>query len=99
MILKILLDHLARADVTAEEQAGFQANRSMTEQIFNLCVLSEKYSQHQLELYHAFINFKKVLDKVWHEGLLDTMYLFGFDENVTHMKIQGFHVVLAILAI
>ena len=63
-MLKILVNHLqARAEeVIAEEQAGFQANRSMTEQIFNLHVLSEKYSQHQLELYHAFIDFKKAFD-------------------------------------
>ena len=48
VMLKILLNCLqARAEeVIAEEQAGFQANRNMTEQIFNLHVLSEKYSQH-----------------------------------------------------
>ena len=32
--------------INAEEQAGFRAGRSTTEQIFNLCILCEKYLQH-----------------------------------------------------
>ena len=34
-------------EITAEEQAGFRAGRSTTEQIFNLRILCEKYLQHQ----------------------------------------------------
>ena len=37
-------------EIIAEEQAGFRAGRSTTEQIFNLRILCEKYLQHhQLE--------------------------------------------------
>ena len=36
--------------IIAEEQAGFRAGRSTTEQIFNLRILCEKYLQHQQDL-------------------------------------------------
>ena len=57
----------------AEEQAGFRAGRSTTEQIFNLRILCKKYLQHQRDLYHVFIDFKKAFDRVWHAALLATM--------------------------
>ena len=52
----------------AEEQAGFRAGRSTTEQIFNLRILCEKYLQHQQDLYHVFIDFKKAFDRVGMAG-------------------------------
>ena len=45
--------------IIAEEQAGFRVGRSTTEQIFNLRILYENYLQHQQDLYHVFIDFKK----------------------------------------
>ena len=61
--------HTERIEATsgetiAEEQAGFRAGRSTTEQIFNLRILCEKYLQHQQDLYHVFIDFKKVFDNL-----------------------------------
>ena len=41
-----------------------EAGRSTKEQIFNLRILRKKYLQHQQDLYHFFINFKKVFDRV-----------------------------------
>ena len=35
--------------IIAEEQTGFRAGRSTTEQLFNLRILCEKYLQHQQE--------------------------------------------------
>ena len=71
VILKIILNRLKpQAEVIiAEEQAGFRAGRSTTEQIFNLRILCEKYLQQQQDLYHVFIDFKKAFDKVWHAAL------------------------------
>ena len=60
-------------EIIAEEQAGFRAGRSTTAQIFNLRILGEKYLQHQQNLYHVFIDFKKAFDRVWHEALWATM--------------------------
>ena len=62
-MLKVILNRLKpqAEEIIAEEQAGFRAGRSTTEQIFNLRVLCEKYLQHQQNLYHVFIDFKKSL--------------------------------------
>ena len=60
VILKIILNRLKpQAEVIiAEEQAGFRAGRSTTEQTFNLRFFCEKYLQHQQDLYHVSIDFK-----------------------------------------
>ena len=70
-MLKIILSILkSQAEkIIAEEQAGFRAERRTTEQIFNLRNLFEKYLQHQEDLYHVFIDFKKAFDRVWHAAL------------------------------
>ena len=56
VMLKIILNILQpqAEKIIAEEQAGFIAGRSTTEQIFNLRILCEKYLQHQQNLYHFF---------------------------------------------
>ena len=74
-MLKIILNRLKpqAEKIIAEEQAGFRAGRSTTEQIFNLHILSEKYLQHQQDLYHVFIDFEKAFDRVWHAALWATM--------------------------
>ena len=61
VMLKIMLNRLqSQAEqIIAEEQAGFRAGRSTTEQIFNLGILCEKYLQHQQNLYHVFIDFQE----------------------------------------
>ena len=56
IMLKITLNRLKpqAEKIIAEEQAGFRAERSTTEQIFNLRILCEKHLQHQQDLYHVF---------------------------------------------
>ena len=61
IILKRLKPQVEK--IISEEQAGFRAGRSSTEQIFNLCIVCEKCLQHQQDLYHVF------LDLVDKEGL------------------------------
>ena len=65
-MLKIILNRLKlqAEKITVEEQAGFRTGRSTTEQIFNLRILCKKYLQHQQDLYHVFIDFKKTFDNV-----------------------------------
>ena len=65
-MLKVILKRLKpkAEELIAEEQAGFRAGRSAAEQIFDLRVLDEKYLQHQQNLYHVFIDFKKAFDRV-----------------------------------
>ena len=71
VILNIILNRLKPhvEKIIAEEQAGFRAGRSTTEQIFNLQFLCEKYLQHQQDRYHVFIDFKKAFNRVWHAAL------------------------------
>ena len=74
-MLKIILNklQLQAEKIIAEEQAGFRAGRSTTEQIFNLRILCENYLQHQQDLYYVFIDFKKAFDRVWHAALWAAM--------------------------
>ena len=82
--VKIILNRLQpqAEEIIAEEQAGFRAGRSTTEQIFNLRILCEKYLQHQQNLYHAFIDFKKAFDRVWHEALWATMRKYNINASI-----------------
>ena len=79
VMLKIILNRL---QPQAEEQAGFRAGRSTTEQIFNLRILREKYLQHQQNLYHVFMDFKKAFDRVWHEALWATMRKYNINASI-----------------
>ena len=61
VMLRILLNRLKPQveEIIKEEQAGFRAGKSKTEQIFNLTILCEKYLQYQQSLYHVFVDFKE----------------------------------------
>ncbi|WP_294046743.1 reverse transcriptase family protein, partial [Thiolapillus sp.] len=84
VMLKIILNRLKpqAEKIIAEEQAGFRAGRSTTEQIFNLRILCEKYLQHQQDLYYVFIDFKKAFDRVWHAALWATMKKYNISTNL-----------------
>ena len=81
---KIILNRLKpqAENIIAEEQAGFRAGRSTTEQIFNLRILCEKNIHHQQDLYHVFIDFKKAFDRVWHATLWATMKKYNIIANL-----------------
>ena len=84
LMLKIILNRLKSqaGTIIAEQQAGFRAERSTTEQIFNLRILCEKYLQHQQDLYHIFIDFKKAFDRVWHAALWATMKQYNISADL-----------------
>ena len=50
--------------------------------MFDLRILSEKYLQHQQNLYHVFIDFKKAFDRVWHEALWATMRKYNINASI-----------------
>ena len=66
----------------AEKQAGFREGRSHTENIFNLRILCEKYLQHQQDLYHVFIDFKKAFDLVWQTALWATIKKYNISAKI-----------------
>ena len=84
VMLRILLNRLKpqAEEIIKEEQAGFRAGRRTTEHIFNLRILCEKYLQHQQNLYHIFVDFKKTFDRVWHAALWTTMRLYNINDSV-----------------
>ena len=49
--------------------ASFGAGRSTVEQIFNCRVIIAKHLEHQRNVYHTFIDFKKAFDRVCQHGL------------------------------
>ena len=70
VMLRVILSLKAKAEgLLAEEQAGFRAGLSAMDHMFNCRVLIEKHLQHQRDLLHNFVDFKKAFDRVWHEGL------------------------------
>ena len=83
-MLRILLNRRKpqAEDIIKEEKAGFRAERSTTEQIFNLTIPCEKYLQLQQNLCHIFVDFKKVFDRVWHAALWATMTLYNINDNL-----------------
>ena len=54
---------------TADRRTS-RPGRSTVEQIFGSQVIREKHLQHQHNHFHNFIDFKKVFDRVWKEGLV-----------------------------
>lgn len=67
-MLKVIQNRIStKAEELAAEQAGFRPGGSTGEQI-NCRFLIEKRLQHQRDIYHNFIDFKKLL-AVWDEGL------------------------------
>ena len=83
-MLKVILNRPEpqAEEIIAEEQTGFRAGRSTTEQIVNLRIMCEKYLQHQQNLYHVFIDFKKAFDRVWHAALWATMRKYHINANL-----------------
>ena len=81
---KVILNRLKphAEEIIAEEQAGFRAGRSTTEQIFNLRILCEKYLQHQQNMSHVVIDLKKACDRVWNAALWATMRKYNIRANL-----------------
>ena len=84
VLLKVLLNRLKRH----WQNQSSQKNRQVSEQvavrhnIFNFRILCEKYLQHQQDLYHTFIDFKKSFYRVWHKALWATMRLYKIKDNL-----------------
>ena len=89
-MLKIILNILQHytEEFIYEEQAGFRTGKSTSEQIFNLRVISEKYSQHSKPLL-SFHRFKKSFDNIWYNALWSAMKRFNINlkliEYIQHL--------------
>ena len=83
-MLKVILNRFKpqAEKIIAEKQVGFRTGRSTTEEILDLPILCEKYLQHQQDLYHVFIDFKKAFDRVWHAALWATLQKHNISANL-----------------
>ena len=84
VMLKMILNRLKpqAEKIIIKKQVGFRAGRSTTAQIFGLRILYEKYLQHQQNLYHVFIDFKKAFVRVRHAALWATMKKYNISANL-----------------
>ena len=84
VMLKIILNRLQpQAEEIIAGANWFQSRKEHHRtKIFNLRILGEKYLQHQQNLYHVFIDFKKAFDRVWHEALWATMRKYNINANI-----------------
>jgi len=74
VLLKVISNRLKTKaeNILAEEQAEFRSGRSTSEQIANVRILGEKYRDHQMEIHHNFIDFKKAFDKSMEKSTVDS---------------------------
>ena len=81
-MLRVILNRLkAKAEeLLAEERASFRPSRSTVEQIFNSRVIIEKHLQHQRNLFHNFLDFKKAFGIIWHARLWQVYRSFKIEE-------------------
>ena len=66
-----LLEHVQSLNILHKSQIGFLANNQTADHILTLQTLIDKYVNcHQTKLYACFVDFRKAIDSVWHDGLL-----------------------------
>ena len=84
VMMKVILNRLKpqAEKINAEEQTGFRAGRSTTEQIFNLRILCEDSLQHQQNLYHGFIDCKNAFERVWQAAIWIIMRKYNISVNL-----------------
>ena len=72
IMLRVTLNRLKKKaeDHLAEEQSGFRAGSTV-----------EQKHLHQTSLFHNFVVFKKVLDRVWHDGSWQVLRRFGMEKG------------------
>ena len=63
--------------ILAEEQAGFRPGRSTVEQIFALKMIQHRIEKKDGKVFAVFIDYKKALDRVWHDGLFSVLQQYG----------------------
>jgi len=87
VLLTIILNRIKPGieEILDDSQAGFRKDRSTVEQILNLRLLCESQRNHQKNVFHNFIDFKKAFDRVWHEALWHTMAKYNINQGMTRL--------------
>ena len=72
-------------EILSEAQAGFRGGCSTIDQMFTLRSIAEKYLEQGTDLYAWYIDFRKVFDSVWREGLWKVMRFYGYPEKIVRL--------------
>jgi hypothetical protein len=73
-------------EILGDQQCGFRANRSTTDQIFTLRQVLEKCYEFGIDLHHLFIDFKQAYDSVDRKKLYETMLEFGIPYKLVRLS-------------
>ena len=70
-------------EILEDNQAGFRANYSSSDQIVIVKTLLNKYL-HKLKkpIYACFVDFSKAFDSVWRDGLFQKLHKLGVNGNI-----------------
>jgi len=87
VLLKVIIDSMwDKVDFEiSEEQTGFRPNRSTTEHLCNLRLITERARARRQPLYLCFIDFEKAFDTVSHKKLWKTMLSVGFAPHLVSL--------------
>ena len=78
-----LLEFVESRNILHPSQIGFLKANRMSNHIFTLRTLIEKYCyQNKRKIYACFVDFRKAFDSVWHEGLFHHIFQYGIKGNV-----------------
>ena len=64
-------------------QGGFRKGRGTTDQIANICWITEKARECQENIYFCFIDYAKALDYVGHKKLWKILKEMGIPDHLT----------------
>ena len=80
VILKVILNTLKPQTSSLKNRPAFEQDTVLQSKFSTLeSFACKKYLQHQEDLYHVFIDFKKAYDRVWHAALWATMRKYNID--------------------
>ena len=68
-----------------EVQAGFRKGRGTTDQVANICWITEKGREFQKNFYFCFINYTKFFDCVDHNKLWTILQEMGIPDHLTRL--------------
>jgi len=72
-------------DIIGEYQCGFTRGKSITDHIFSIRQIMEKYYEYYKDLFITFVNFKQAYDSVNRQQLWTVLKNFGIPGNLVKM--------------
>lgn len=71
--------------IIGDYQNGFRSNRSTTDNIFAIKMISEKVWEYNQSIHYLFIDFLKAYDSIHRDSLWNVMIEFGFPLKLINM--------------